>query len=361
MTLIFYRINPQWWKEPALNIASAVCQMSNLTHCELSIGEARKQTQTPHTQAFTGLDSSPSASHTGDLKQRPDHEKRCESVQRLGARRRHLSGPPPHSTSMTGCAPVCSQVGVELVERTGRNPQNLFIQLGCSKMAEQKMLHYVRTQCVGKPFSNYAMARSLIWPRETNHTSFFCAELVASILKVGGLLDGSCNPGAATPEMLFRIYSPRAAVAANPVLLRELTGGGGGTSSAAPANGFIGNLSPSEHLAEREALLPVYMRSGAAPHAMGVPMARHSGLALPVAPSAPVFQPARRRADSPPRGHFHAVNREYVPLGASRSGSGAGGSGACSARCAASSGLQLTMDSLRMGGGSGGRCKVHPR
>lgn len=47
MTLIFYRINPQWWKEPALNIASAVCQMSNLTHCELSIGEARKQTQTP--------------------------------------------------------------------------------------------------------------------------------------------------------------------------------------------------------------------------------------------------------------------------------------------------------------------------
>jgi hypothetical protein len=178
---------------------------------------------------------------------------------------------------------------------------------------------------------------------------------------VGGLLDCSCNPGAATPEMLFRIYSPRAAVAANPVLLRELTGGGGGTSSAASANGFIGNLSPSERLAEREALLPVYMRQGAAPHAVGVPVTRHSGMALPVAPSTPVFQPARRRADSPPRGHFHAVNREYVPLGASRSGSGAGGSGACSARCVASSGLQLTMDSLRMGGVSGGRCKVHPR
>ena len=66
-------------------------------------------------------------------------------------------------------------VGVELVHRTGRNPQNLFIQLGCSKMAEQKMLHYVKTQCVGKPFSNYAMVRSLFWPRETDHTSFFCA------------------------------------------------------------------------------------------------------------------------------------------------------------------------------------------
>ena len=63
----------------------------------------------------------------------------------------------------------------ELVHRTGRNPQNLFIQLGCSKMAEQKMLHYVKAQCVGKPFSNYAMVRSLFWPRETDHTSFFCA------------------------------------------------------------------------------------------------------------------------------------------------------------------------------------------
>ena len=68
-----------------------------------------------------------------------------------------------------------AQVGVELVERTGRNPQNVFIQLGCSKMAENKMLHYVRTQCVGKPFSNYAMVRSLVWPRETDNTSFFCA------------------------------------------------------------------------------------------------------------------------------------------------------------------------------------------
>ena len=62
VTLIFYRINPQWWKEPALNIASAVCQMSNLTHCELSIGEARTHanSNTP-TQAFAGMDSSPSA------------------------------------------------------------------------------------------------------------------------------------------------------------------------------------------------------------------------------------------------------------------------------------------------------------
>jgi hypothetical protein len=308
VTLIFYRINPKWWKEPALNLASAVCQMSNLTHCELSIGEE--------------------TSNNGQT---------MKNVARV----------------------FNDSVGVELVERTGRNPQNLFVQLGCSKMAEQKMLHYVRTQCVGKPFSNYAMVRSLVWPRETTNESFFCAELVAAILKVGGLLDGNCNPGAATPEMLHRIYSPRAAVAANPVLLRELNNGGGGGT----ANGFIGNLTPGERMAEREALLPAYMRQGAVPNATGIPMARHHGaMALPVAPSQPVFQPARRRAGSPPRGHFQAVNRDYAPLGASRSGGG--GANACSARCVTTGGIQLTMDSLKMGaGGIGGvgRCKVHPR
>lgn len=192
-----------------------------------------------------------------------------------------------------------------------------------------------------------------------------CAELVASILKVGGLLDGNCNPGAATPEMLHRIYAPRAAVAANPVLLRELNGGSGGaTTGAGPANGFIGNVTPGERMAEREALLPAYMRQGAAaPYATGAPMARPGAMALPVALSAPVFQPARRRASSPPRGHFHSVNREYVPLGASSRLGGGGGANACSARCVTSGGIQLTMDSLKMGGGvvGGGRCKVHPR
>ena len=46
VTLIFYRINPKWWKEPALNLASAVAQMSNLTHCEISLGEVKLQAQT---------------------------------------------------------------------------------------------------------------------------------------------------------------------------------------------------------------------------------------------------------------------------------------------------------------------------
>ncbi len=279
VTLIFYRINPQWWKEPALNLASAVAQMSNLTHCEISLGEC-----------------------AGGDGQTMKHVARVFN----------------------------DSVGVELVERTGRNPQNVFIQLGCSKMAEQKMLHYVRTQCVGKPFSNYAMVRSLVWPRETDHQSFFCAELVASVLKVGGLLDANCNPGAATPEMLHRIYANRGAVSANPCLLREINSH---SIHPGPANGFIGNLSAAERIAEREALI-----AATSPYQGAIPM--H----LPAAPQQALFQPARRRADSPPRGHFHSVNRDYVQLGASRGG------GACSSRCVTSSGIQLTMDSLKFGG-----------
>jgi hypothetical protein len=169
------------------------------------------------------------------------------------------------------------------------------------------------------------------------------AELVASVLKVGGLLDTNCNPGSATPEMLHRIYAARGAASANPCILREINGGGNAMGMSA----FIGNLTASERLAEREALIA----STSAPGAQ-----RHVSMALPVAPPQTLFQPARRRASSPPRGHFHAVNREYAPLAASRGGSA--GTGACSARCVTTGGIQLTMDSLKFGGA---RCKVHPR
>lgn len=39
VTLIFYRIGDEWWKEPALNIVAAAAQMSAFTHVELAIGE----------------------------------------------------------------------------------------------------------------------------------------------------------------------------------------------------------------------------------------------------------------------------------------------------------------------------------
>ena len=132
-------------------------------------------------------------------------------------------------------------VQVELTSRTGRNPQvdscmlrmrlsqilllllfycthlqYSYLSLGCSKKAEQCMLNYARS-LVGKPFSNIGMARSIVFPRHTDGTSFFCAgepyhqalpsslsfsikvftrrcnpcelaELVASVLKKGGLM-----------------------------------------------------------------------------------------------------------------------------------------------------------------------------
>ena len=73
------------------------------------------------------------------------------------------------------CRVFNDRIGVEIVERTGKNPQYEYIQLGCSKRAEQRMLHYARTKCLGRPFSNMGMARSILWPRQTDNSSFFCA------------------------------------------------------------------------------------------------------------------------------------------------------------------------------------------
>ena len=85
------------------------------------------------------------------------------------------------------------------------------------------MLAFARQQ-VGKPFSNLGMARSLLWPRSTDNKSFYCAELVAAILKQGGLLSLESNPGAATPHSLYKLYSKQAAATANPFVLRQAVG-----------------------------------------------------------------------------------------------------------------------------------------
>lgn len=82
------------------------------------------------------------------------------------------------------------------------------------------MLQFARQQ-VGKPFSNSAMMRSLIWPRKSTYESFFCAELVAAILQKGGMIDSISNPGAATPEGLHDLFKSRATTTANPYFLRQ--------------------------------------------------------------------------------------------------------------------------------------------
>lgn len=60
----------------------------------------------------------------------------------------------------------------ELTERTGKNPQYQYVQVGCSKNAENAMLHFAQQQ-VGKPFSSSGMARSLLWPRESDGSSWY--------------------------------------------------------------------------------------------------------------------------------------------------------------------------------------------
>ena len=85
------------------------------------------------------------------------------------------------------------------------------------------MLAFARAQ-ISKPFSNSGMARSLVWPRQTDGRSWFCAELVAAILQVGGLMHSESNPGAATPYSLYKLYSQQAAATANPYTLRAVQG-----------------------------------------------------------------------------------------------------------------------------------------
>jgi hypothetical protein len=122
VTLVFYRVGSQWWKEPALNLLAAAAQMSSYTHVELAIGEV-----------------------------------------------------PGSNGMMANVARIFNDsTGVELCERTGRNPQvrrklhalhgacahdffawpqYTYLSLGCSKNAEQRMLKFTREQ-VGKPFDN---------------------------------------------------------------------------------------------------------------------------------------------------------------------------------------------------------------
>lgn len=84
------------------------------------------------------------------------------------------------------------------------------------------MLQFARQQ-VGKPFSNVGMARSLVYPRQSDNRSFYCAELVAAVLKAGGMLSSDSNPGSATPHSLYKLYSKQAAATANPYTLRQST------------------------------------------------------------------------------------------------------------------------------------------
>jgi hypothetical protein len=61
VTLIFYRMQDKWWKEPWLNLAAAACQMSALTHVEIGIGGRCQTLQNRHTLADAFLSATPCA------------------------------------------------------------------------------------------------------------------------------------------------------------------------------------------------------------------------------------------------------------------------------------------------------------
>lgn len=96
VTLIFYRVGERWWKEPFLNILAAAAQMSQLTHVEIAIGGARSRIW----NALARTDS----------RTRP---RRLRAAEEAGA----------NGTMKNVCRVFNDKIGVELVERTGRNPQ----------------------------------------------------------------------------------------------------------------------------------------------------------------------------------------------------------------------------------------------
>ena len=134
-------------------------------------------------------------------------------------------------------------------------------------------------------------------------------------------MDESSNPGSATPDMLHKIYSSRAAVAANPCVLREVQ------ASSMTFNSTLGMYAGmSDRAAENEALLQS--------RALGT-NAMVSPLSIQLAQSRPLAD-GRRRAPSPTRGHFKDIGRHqyHHPSG-------------CVARAATSQpGVQLTLNSL---------------
>jgi len=160
--------------------------------------------------------------------------------------------------------------------------QYTYLSLGCSKAQEQRMLNFARAQ-VGKPFSNMGMARSLFFPRTTTMSSFYCAELVAAILKQGGMMSSDSNPGAATPYSLYKLYSKQGAATANPYTLRQV---GGSLNFSSIVHRPVGVeqqslLNPQQ--AQLQTLLATQLR-------------------------APTGGSMRRRDDSPPRASFKLLS-----------------------------------------------------
>lgn len=209
VTLIFYKVGDDWYRggEPILNLIAAAAQGSSFTHVEIAIGE----------------DEGRGGRMKNVLRVFNDNVGVVSIFIGIPTRTRTYIHIHALFEQLFSCFDPCVYhlFGIqELAERTGINPSYSYVQIGCSKAQEQAMLAFARRQ-VGKPFSSVGMARALVWPRKTDGTSWFCAELVAACLQSGGLMSQSSSPGSATPSSLYKIYKNCGAVAANPCTLRR--------------------------------------------------------------------------------------------------------------------------------------------
>ena len=180
VVLIFRKIESRWRDEHPLNLLAAFATRSQYSHVEISIGDE--------------------AGQHGEIR----------NVLRI----------------------FNDEIGVEVAQRTGRSPAFHYVQLGCSLASEHAMMRFAHEQ-VGKQFSMRAMMRSIVWPRKTDETSWFCAELVAATLQKGGLYPKNENPGAATPESLYRRFISQATTTGNPCTMRSILPNSVGASHTA--------------------------------------------------------------------------------------------------------------------------------
>jgi hypothetical protein len=278
VTLILYSIDRDWWKgrEPFLNLLAAAAQLSSFTHVELAIGEGSGA----HGEMVNVLrvfnDSTGVVSYAHSL-----------PLAALSLK----SSPTPHRLHfilyLTGACvdPLC--IAQELTNRTGKNPNYQYLQIGCSQKSTQAMLNWAARQ-VGKPFSSTGMARSILWPRETTGDSFYCAELVAACLQQGGLMNPDSKPGAATPYSLYKMYKSQGAIMANPCTLRQQFG----LPASRPHTAATAPLLANAHHAARA--MQFDMQSL-------VSQSRSSS-----------SSGSRRRSDSPPRMQFKVIQARGV-------------------------------------------------
>ena len=181
-TLIFYKMNADRSREPLLNRLAAFAQNSLFTHVEVALGGTT-------------------------------HEGLIKDVVRV----------------------FNDDVGCEVTSRTGVNPSFSYLSIQCTHRAAERMLQFARDQ-IGKPFSMWGMVRSVVLPRRTHGRNYYCAELVAAVLKEGGLIEASYNPGAAmgTSSGAFRASLP------SPPTVRaapRAAAHGGADATAAAASG----------------------------------------------------------------------------------------------------------------------------